>query len=160
MGKVGEENLFREMIGQRIARAARVSERRQSMHWRDWVAVFLNEDTIVVALHGFLTDGEKAQLQSLAGAARVREFHQQLFANDSAILFQRIKRLTGMEVRNATVEFELMTGCVVHLITTDMLGEEFLFAIDAPVESRWSGHGPRRWNESSDRLAPTKPLDL
>ena len=45
-------------IGQKIAWAARTFEKRRTKHGRKWVAVFLNEATIVIALHGSLTAAE------------------------------------------------------------------------------------------------------
>ena len=86
-------------VGQKIARAARAFEQQRTKHGRNWVAVFMNEDTIVIALHGSLTAAEKALAQSPAGAAQVREFHRQLFTNASATLLRKIKSITGMEVR-------------------------------------------------------------
>ena len=88
----------------------------------------MNEDTIVIALHGSLTAQEKALAQSPAGAAQVLEFHRQLFANASGPLFQEIKSITGMEVRDTTVEIEKKTGSVVQIFTTNTVAEEFLFA--------------------------------
>jgi|ERR1700722_1659106 uncharacterized protein YbcI len=157
---VGGENLFMETIAQQLARAARVSERRQTMHGRNWVVVFLNEKTIVIALHGSLTEAEKIQLQSPTGAARVREVHRQLFSNESATLLRQVKRLTGMEVLDLTVEFEPETCSVVHFITTNTVGEEFLSAIESPVESQGPRHGSRRRHERNAKRAPTKPLDV
>ncbi len=118
----------RRTIGQRISQAAQAFERRQTKHGRKWVAVFMNEDTIVIALHGSLTAQEKALAQSPAGAAQVLEFHRQLFANASGPLFQEIKSITGMEVRDTTVEIEKKTGSVVQIFTTNTVAEEFLFA--------------------------------
>jgi uncharacterized protein YbcI len=92
------------------------------------VAVFMNEDTIVIALHGSLTIAEKVLAQTPAGAAQVREFHRQLFANGSTTLLQQIRSLTGMEVRDTTVEIEPTTGSVVQVFTTETVGEEFLLA--------------------------------
>ena len=108
-------------IGQKISQAAQAIERLQTKCGRKWVAVFMNEDTIVIALHGSLTLQEKALAQSPAGAAQVR----QLFANASGILLRKIKSITGMEVRNTTVEIEPKTGSVVQLFTTDTAGGDF-----------------------------------
>jgi uncharacterized protein YbcI len=149
-----------ETIAQQLARSACVSEKRQAMQGRNWVVVFLNEKTIVIALHGSLTEAESSQLQSPAGAARVREFHRQLFKNKSAPLIRQIKRLTGMEVLDSTVEFEPETSSVVHLITTNTVGEEFLQAITSPVESQIPRRDSRRRHERNANRAPTKPLDM
>jgi uncharacterized protein YbcI len=112
-------------IGERIARAVHAFELRRTKHARKWVAVFMNEETIVIALHGSLTDAEKALAQSAAGAAEVREFHRRLFTDVSALLLRKIKSITGMDVRHTTAEIELTTGSFVQLFTTDTLGENF-----------------------------------
>ncbi len=113
-------------IGRRNTRAARAFEKRRTKHGRKWVAVFMNEDTIVIALHGSLTAAEKALAQSPDGATRVREFHRQMFTDASTVLHRKIKRITGMEVRDTTAEIEPKTGHVVLLFTTDTVGDEFL----------------------------------
>ena len=82
----------------------------------------MNEDTIVIALHGSLTAAEKALAQSPAGAARVREFHRQMFTDAPAVLHRKIKSITGMEVRDTTAEVEPKTGHVVLIFTTDTVG--------------------------------------
>jgi uncharacterized protein YbcI len=112
-------------IGQRIAWAARAFEKRCTKHGRKWVAVFMYEDTIVIALHGSLTAAENALAQSPAGVACVREFHRRLFTNASAGLLQKIKSITGMKVRDTTAEIEPTTGSVVQVFTTDTIGESF-----------------------------------
>ena len=45
-------DLSQRTIGQRIARAAHAFEKRRTKHGRQWVTVFMNEDVIVIALHG------------------------------------------------------------------------------------------------------------
>jgi uncharacterized protein YbcI len=112
--------------GQKIAQAARAVERRRTKHGREWVAVFMNEDTIVIALHASLTAAETALAQSPAGATQVRDFHRQLFADGTASLLREIKSITGMEVRDATAEIDPTTGSVVQVFTTDTATEEFL----------------------------------
>jgi uncharacterized protein YbcI len=132
-------NLSQLTIGERIAQAAHAFELRRTKNAREWIAVFMNEDTIVIALHGSLTAAEKALAQSPAGAAQVREFHRQMFTNASAVLLQKIKNITGMEVRDTTVEIEPTTGHVVQIFTTDTVREEFLCALGGPnVRNRHS----------------------
>ena len=58
---------FQGTISQKIARAAHDFEKRRTEHGRKWIAVFMNEETIVIALHGHLTPAEKALMQSPAG---------------------------------------------------------------------------------------------
>ena len=78
------------------------------------VTVVLSESTLVITLHGALSPAEKALAKSPAGAAQVQEFHRQLFANASDSLRQEIKRITGVEVREAAAEVEPTTGTVVQ----------------------------------------------
>ena len=76
----------------------------------------------------FVDDLGKSSAQNPAGAAQVREFHRQLFADASGPLLQEIKSITGMEVRNTTAEIEPKTGSVVQIFTTNTVAEEFLLA--------------------------------
>jgi hypothetical protein len=106
----------------------------------------MNEDTIVIALHGSLTAAEKALAQSPAGAAQVWQFHRQMFTNASAALLRRIKSITGMEVRHTTTEIESTTGHVVQIFTTGTAAKDF------PLASSSSPHSiPRGWTAWSGR---------
>jgi uncharacterized protein YbcI len=140
-------------IGQQIARAAHVFEKRRTQHGRKWVVVFLNEETIVIAMHGSLTAGERNLVRTPAGVALVREFHQQLFSKDSVTLFQKIKMITAMEVRDTTAEIEPTTGSVVQLFTTNTAGEEFPCDPSGPAETLGPGDGPPCWNKGNARRA-------
>jgi uncharacterized protein YbcI len=141
-------------IGEKVGRAARAFEKLRTKHGRNWVAVFMNEDAVVIALHGSLTAAEKTLAQSPAGAAQVWEFHRDLFADVSATLFQKIKSITGMIVRDVIAEIEPTTGGVVQLFTTDTVGEEFLLAPGRTARIRASGHKqPRRRKGSARRGA-------
>jgi uncharacterized protein YbcI len=113
-------------VAEQVARAAGAFEDRRTKRGRDWVAVFLNEDTIAIALHGSLTVAEKLLSQSLAGAAQVQEFHRKLFINDAASLLREINKITGMEVRDVTAEINPSAGSVVQIFATDTVVEEFL----------------------------------
>jgi hypothetical protein len=75
------------------------------------------------------------------GAARVQEFHRQLFANSSASLRQQIKRITGVEVREAAAEVEPASGTVVKVFTTGTVVQVFRLARSLPADT-WSGNGP------------------
>jgi uncharacterized protein YbcI len=112
-------------IGQKIAQAAHAIEKQRTKHGRKWAAVFLNEDTLAIALHGCLTAAENALAHSPSGATQVRDYHQQLFAGLPASLLQRIKCLTGMEVRDTTAEIHANAGSVVQIFTTNSVGIDF-----------------------------------
>jgi uncharacterized protein YbcI len=128
-------------VAQRIARAASAFERQRTGHAPRSVTVVLSEDTLVVTLHGALTPAEKALAGSPAGAAQVQEFHRQLFTTSCEPLRQEIKRITGVEVREATAEVETTTGTVVKVFTTGTLVQVFLLAHSVPADT-WSGSGP------------------
>jgi Na+-translocating membrane potential-generating system (MpsC) len=91
-----------------------------------------------------LTGAEKKLAQSPVGAAQVREFHRQLFSNDSAILRRKIKNMTGMDVCEPTAEIEATTGSVVQIFTTDRVGVEFPIAPGAAAGTRVPEQSPLR----------------
>jgi uncharacterized protein YbcI len=127
-------------LAQQIAQAAIASEQRRTGHLPDSATVVLSEDTLVVTLHGSLSPAEKALAKSPEGAARVQEFHRQLFTSTSESLRQEIQRITGVEVREATAEVEPTTGTVVHVFTSGTMVQVFLLARRLPAET-WSGSG-------------------
>src|SRR5205823_7014524 len=103
------------------------------------VTVVLSEDTLVITLHEALTPAERALAKSAAGAAKVQEFHRQLFANSADFLRQEIKRITGVDVREATAEIETTTGTVVQVFTSGTMVQVFQLAQGIPEKT---------WNES------------
>jgi uncharacterized protein YbcI len=117
-----------------IARAAVAFERERAGHPPQSVAVVLGGETVVVTLHGALSPAEKALAKSPEGAARLREFHRQLFAACSGPLREQIRRITAAEVREATAEVEP---------TTDTMVQVFLLAHGIPADA-WSGAEPDR----------------
>ena len=64
---------------------------------------------------------------------------------------REIKRITGVEVREATAEVETMTGAVVQIFTTGTMVQVFLLAEDVPADS-WSGNGPGEQPHEKDLL--------
>jgi uncharacterized protein YbcI len=82
------------------------------------VTVVLSEGTLVITLHEALSPAERALAKSAAGAAQVQELHRLLFANSSDSLRDEIKRITGMDVRQAAAQIEPATGAVVQAFTT------------------------------------------
>jgi uncharacterized protein YbcI len=127
-------------MAQRIAQAAGAFEKVRTGHGPSAVTVVLSADTLVITLHGALTPAEKALAQTPAGAAQVQEFHRQLFGDSSESLRQEIKRITGVEVREATAEVEATTGTVVHVFTSGTMVQVFLLAHGIPAEA-WNGNG-------------------
>jgi len=126
-------------MAQQIAHAASAFEKRRTGQLPQSVTVVLSENTLVITLHGALSPAEKALSRSSEGAAQVQEFHRQLFANASDSLRQEIKRITGIEVREATAEVEPATGAVVGVFTSGTTVQVFLLAPHTVPSDTWSG---------------------
>ena len=127
-------------VAQQIAQAALAFHEQGTGHAPKSVTVVLGADTLVVTLHGALSPAEQVLAKSAAGAAQVQKFHRQLFANSCEPLRQEIKRITGVDVREATAEVEPMTGTVVQVFTTGTMVQVFQLAQNVPADN-WSGNG-------------------
>ena len=128
-------------MAQQIALAASAFEQQRTGNTPKSVTVVLSDNTLVITLHGALSEAEKALAKSPEGAAQVQDFHRQLFANASESLRQEIKRITGVEVREATAEVEPTTGTVVGVFTTGTTVQVYLLARGVPADV-WDGSGP------------------
>ena len=128
-------------IAQQVARAASAFQQQRTGHGPKAVTVVLSENTLVITLHGALTPAEQAMASDPAGAAQVQEFHRELFANSSETLRQEIKRITGVDVREAAAEVETATGTVVHAFTSGTMVQVFLLAQTVSTED-WNRTGP------------------
>ncbi len=124
-----------------IAQAVIEFERQTTGRVPKSVTVVLSGDTLVITLHGALTPAEKALAMNPEGIAQVQEFHRQLFASASDSLRQEIKRITGVEVREAAAEVETATGTVVKVFTSGTVVQVFLLARGVPADT-WSGNRP------------------
>jgi uncharacterized protein YbcI len=132
------EKLKANSMAHQIAQAAIAFEqRRTGNHVPKSVTVVLSEGTLVITLHDALSPAEQALAKNPAGAAQVQEFHRQLFASASDSLRQEIKRITGMDVREATAQLEPASGAVVHAFTSGAVVQVFQLAGSFPTES-WS----------------------
>ena len=139
-------NELKSTMAKQIAQAAIAFEqRRTGNHVPKSVSVVLSEGTLVITLHEALSPAERSMANSPTGAAQMQEFHRQLFANSSDSLRQEIKRITGMEVREATTEIEPVSGAVVQAFTTGTVVQVFLLAGNAPTET---------WSETASNKSP------
>jgi uncharacterized protein YbcI len=127
-------------VAQQIAQAVSAFERQATWHAPTSVTVVLSGETLVVTLHGALSPAERALARSPAGAAQVQEFYRQHFTSSSDALRQEIKRITGVEVREAAAEVEPAASTVVKVFTTGTVVQVFLLARSAPADT-WSGDG-------------------
>ncbi len=131
----------RRTLAQQIAEAARAFERQRTGHGPESVTVVLSDDTLVITLHGALSPAERAMARSPDGAAQVQEFHRQLFASAAEPLRQEIRRITGVEVREATAEVETAAGRLVTAFTTGTVVQVYLLA-DRVARESWSDRKP------------------
>lgn len=113
-------------MAHQVARAASDFQLRQTGHAPRAVTVVLSEGTLVITLHGALSPAEQVLSADPDGAAKVQEFHRRLFASSSDELRSEIKRITGVEVREAVAEIETTTGTVVHAFTSGTMVQVFL----------------------------------
>ena len=126
---------------QRIAQAAIAFQRECTGIAPESVTVLLGEKTLVVTLHQALSPGEKEMARTAEGAARVHEFHRQLFQNSSAALHEELQRILGVEVRESTVELEPVTGRFIEVFRSGDLVQ--VFRLSQPVATQaWSS--PKR----------------
>src|ERR1700733_14027815 len=125
-------------MAQQIAQAAIAFEQKRTGHTPKSVTVVMSDNTLVITLHGALSPAEKALSKSPAGAVQVQEFHRELFANDSESLKQEIKKITGVDVREATAEVDMTTGAVVQVFTSGTMVQVFLLAHSVTADT-WNG---------------------
>ena len=128
-------------MAQQVALAARAFQQQRTGHTPQAVTVVLSGETLVITLHGALSPAEKALAKTPAGAAQVQEYHRQLFTNSAGTLREEIKRITGVEVREAAAEVEPVTGTVVQVFKTGTMVQVFLLAHGLSDET-WNGSGP------------------
>ncbi len=122
----------KKTMAEQIALAATAFQQQTTGHEPRSVSVVISGDTLVVTLHGALSPAEQAMARSPDGAAKVQEFHRQLFLNASESLRKQIKEITGMDVREATAEVEPTSGSVVHVFTSGTTVQVFLLSGKVP----------------------------
>ena len=115
-------------VAQQIAQAAIAFQKQRTGHEPQSVAVVLSGETLMITLQGALSPAEKALARSPDGAAQVQDFHKQLFDDSADALRQEIKRITGVEVREAAAEVDPTSGTVVQVFTTGTVVQVFLLA--------------------------------
>src|SRR6185295_32641 len=97
----------------RLADAARRFETHRTGRSPESVTAVLVDDSLVITLRGMLATTEKESAKTPVGAAKVREFHRQLFLTSCDPLRQQIETITGVAVLEATSEVATLTGTVV-----------------------------------------------
>ena len=135
MGKLNPDPALNSAMAREIAKAAALFEEQRTGKAPRSVTVVLTDTTLVITLHGVLSEAEKALARNPEGAAQLQDFHRKLFVNASDSLRQEIKRITGVEVREATAEIEPTSGAVVGVFTTGTTVQVYLLAHPVPAES-------------------------
>ena len=138
-------------MAQRVAEAIRVFQEQRTGHPPKAVTVVLSDDTLVVTLHEALSPAEKALASTPEGAARVQEFHRQLFDSSVDSLREEIKRITGVAVGEAAAEVETLTGAVVHAFTSGTMVQVFRLAGSISTDD-WNGNGSKVQTPNRDGL--------
>src|SRR5271168_3863639 len=119
-------------MAQQIGQTAIAFEEKRLGRKPTSVTVLLGGDTLVITMHGVLPPAEKALAANPAGAAQLQEFHQQLFKLSSNPLRQEIKRITGLEVCEATKD---TATAAVQVFAVGTVVQVFLLAGRLPAES-------------------------
>jgi uncharacterized protein YbcI len=125
-------------LAQQIAQVVMAFQQKTTGHAPKAVTVVLSGDTLVVTLHEALSPAEKTLAKSPEGAAKVQEFHRQLFSNSSQSLREDIQRITGVEVREAIAEIEPLTGAVVCAFASGNMVQVFQLAQEIQPDT-WNG---------------------
>jgi uncharacterized protein YbcI len=124
-----------QSMAEQIGKAATAFQQQRTGHKPKSVNVVLSGDTLVVTLHGALSQAEQAMAQSPEGSAKVQEFHRQLFLNASHTLKEEIRRITGMDVREAVIELDSKNGAVVEVFTSGTMVQVFQLSGNLPSGS-------------------------
>lgn len=113
---------------QQIAEAALDFQRSWTAHRPSAVTVVQSEGTVVITLQDALTPAEMELAKTVEGAAQVQAFHRALFKSSSAVFREQIKKITGVEVREAAAEIDPQTGAVVHAFSSGTIVQVFILA--------------------------------
>ena len=121
-------NESRSPLTQQVARVAGELQQKRTGVAPTAVSAMLSGNTLVVTLDDALTPAEQALSRTTQGAAQVQEFHRQLFASSSTSIRERIKTITGRDVREATAEIETETGAIAHAFKSGAMVQVFLLS--------------------------------
>lgn len=133
-------------MAQQVARAAGAYQQQRTGRAPKAVTAVLSGHTLVITLQDALTPAEQELAKSPAGAIQVQEFHRQLFADSVDPLRQDIRRITGIDVREAAAEVDTTTGTVVHAFSNGTMVQVFLLA-KGMSQIDWNGDRPRAVSE-------------
>ena len=145
---------FQSTVAQRVAEAAFAAEQFRTGHDPESVRVVMGSDTVVVTVYGALSPAERALGADPEGAARLRDFHRQLFATTSADLRRQIEQIVGVSVREASAEVPTLSDATLSVFATGTVVQVFLLAQAIPSGMTSAGE---RFGNPSDRPSLVEP---
>jgi uncharacterized protein YbcI len=122
-------------MAQQIAQTAIAFEEKRLGRKPTSVTAVLGGDTLVITMHGVLSPAEQTLAASPAGAAQLREYHQQLFQISSDPLRREIERITGLKICE---EAKNKGTAAVQVTVVGTVVQVFLLGGQLPGDS-WSG---------------------
>jgi len=128
------------LMAQQIAQAARVFEEHRTGLVPKSVTVVQSDSTLVITLHGPCRPRSRSWRRARGGQTNAG-VSPRAVRQCSDTLRQEIKRITGVEVREAAAEIEPNTGTVVAVFTTGTVVQVFLLARSIPANT-WNAGGP------------------
>jgi len=123
-------------MAQQIAESAIAFEEQRLGRKPTSVTVVLGGDTLVITMHGVLSRAEMILAGSPEGAAKLQEFHQNLFQLSSEPLRQEIKRITELQICE---DANNKATAAVQVFTVGTVVQVFLLAGRLPADS-WEGN--------------------
>ena len=130
---------FTSDMAEKVATAAMAFQHERTGHSPSAATVVLSGETLVITLHGALSEAERALSRNPEGAANVQAFHRELFGISASPLRREIERITGMAVREAAGEIEPTTGAVVHAFTSGTMVQVFRLSPEPFIAGAESG---------------------
>lgn len=129
-------------VAERVAQAAIAFQPQITGHKPKSVSVAICGETLVITLRGALSPAEQAMARS-PEAAKVWEFHRQLFLASSETIRQEIQQITGLFVLEGAVDVFLASGMMVQV---------FLLSAKMPSESCESESNPTLETDKAESL--------
>jgi uncharacterized protein YbcI len=109
-----------------LARVASTLQRQRTGVAPKAATAILSENTLVVTMEEALTPAERDLVRTPQGATQVQEFHRQLFASSCESMREKIKTITGRDVREEAAEIETDVGTIAHTFKSGAMVQVFL----------------------------------
>lgn len=135
-------------FAQQIAEAASACEERRTGYRPKSAKVVLSDDMLAITLRDALAPADKSTRRTPPQVARFRDSHRGLFADSISKLVYEIKRITGVDVCQASAEIHIV-GQDADLFATGTIVQMFLLVRTVGTDC-WSGDVQERsWENSA-----------